>query len=104
MNEGAAKVAQVFTHPVSLVRHSSYGQDLISGSVGGTAQVIVGHPLDTIKVKISNDVVSPGADAPDGGNRLTKELFLGEASKPRARGKVCGGHGCNKTGQVRFER
>lgn len=28
------------------------GQDLIAGTVGGWAQVIVGQPLDTIKVRL----------------------------------------------------
>jgi solute carrier family 25 carnitine/acylcarnitine transporter 20/29 len=39
-------------------------KDLISGTVGGVAQLIVGHPFDTIKVKLQSQPVPPPGQQP----------------------------------------
>jgi len=38
----------------------SAARDIISGTVGGIAQVIAGHPLDTVKVRLQTQVVKAG--------------------------------------------
>eukprot|EP01125_Pyxidicula_operculata_P006828 TRINITY_DN2344_c0_g1_i2.p1 TRINITY_DN2344_c0_g1~~TRINITY_DN2344_c0_g1_i2.p1 ORF type:complete len:167 (-),score=38.19 TRINITY_DN2344_c0_g1_i2:69-569(-) len=35
-------------------------KDIISGTFGGVAQVLAGHPLDTIKVRLQTQVTVPG--------------------------------------------
>ncbi|PON45348.1 Mitochondrial substrate/solute carrier [Parasponia andersonii] len=39
-------------------------KDLTSGTVGGAAQLIVGHPFDTIKVKLQSQPVPPPGQPP----------------------------------------
>ncbi|PON65529.1 Mitochondrial substrate/solute carrier [Trema orientale] len=39
-------------------------KDLTSGTVGGAAQLIVGHPFDTIKVKLQSQPVPPPGQLP----------------------------------------
>ncbi|KAH9301774.1 hypothetical protein KI387_013357 [Taxus chinensis] len=39
-------------------------KDLISGTVGGVAQLICGHPFDTIKVKLQSQPVPPPGQPP----------------------------------------
>jgi len=39
----------------------------IAGGVGGACLVLVGHPLDTIKVRIQTMVIEPGKQAPYSG-------------------------------------
>jgi solute carrier family 25 carnitine/acylcarnitine transporter 20/29 len=36
----------------------------LAGGFGGACLVLVGHPLDTIKVRIQTMVVEPGKEAP----------------------------------------
>ncbi|KAL6071185.1 Solute carrier family 25 member 20 [Balamuthia mandrillaris] len=40
------------------------GKELISGSFGGLALVLVGHPLDTVKVRLQTAAAVPGSTAP----------------------------------------
>lgn len=35
-------------------------KDIASGTIGGIAQVVAGHPLDTVKVRLQNQVEVPG--------------------------------------------
>jgi len=35
-------------------------KDIASGTIGGIAQVVAGHPLDTVKVRLQNQVDVPG--------------------------------------------
>jgi len=42
-------------------------KEMLAGGVGGACLVLVGHPLDTIKVKIQTMVVEPGKAAPYNG-------------------------------------
>ncbi|PPD79569.1 hypothetical protein GOBAR_DD23507 [Gossypium barbadense] len=48
-------------HFIALFKMGDVAKDLTSGTVGGAAQLIVGHPFDTIKVKLqSQPVPLPG--------------------------------------------
>jgi solute carrier family 25 (mitochondrial carnitine/acylcarnitine transporter), member 20/29 len=38
---------------------SDVAKDLTAGTIGGAAQLIVGHPFDTIKVKLQSQPVPP---------------------------------------------
>lgn len=40
------------------------GKDLLSGTVGGVAQLVVGHPFDTIKVKLQSQPTPPPGQPP----------------------------------------
>jgi len=42
-------------------------KDITSGTVGGIAQVVAGHPLDTVKVRLQTQVTVPGQPAQYGG-------------------------------------
>eukprot|EP00124_Ichthyophonus_hoferi_P004315 Ihof_evm1s460 gene=Ihof_evmTU1s460 len=50
------------TKPV--VKPNSLLKDFIAGGVGGVALVVVGHPLDTVKVKMQTMEVKPGIPPP----------------------------------------
>eukprot|EP00045_Choanoeca_perplexa_P004167 m.35932 g.35932 ORF g.35932 m.35932 type:complete len:304 (+) comp12430_c0_seq3:84-995(+) len=58
-------------------------QSFIAGGVGGSALVIVGHPLDTIKVKIQTMTIVPGQPKPYNGimdcarQTISKQGFRG---------------------------
>ncbi|KAF5805214.1 putative mitochondrial carrier domain superfamily [Helianthus annuus] len=39
-------------------------KDLTAGTIGGAAQLIVGHPFDTIKVKLQSQPVPPPGQLP----------------------------------------
>jgi solute carrier family 25 carnitine/acylcarnitine transporter 20/29 len=39
-------------------------KDTVAGGFGGACLVLVGHPLDTIKVRMQTMVVQPGVPAP----------------------------------------
>ena len=39
-------------------------KDLLSGTVGGVAQLLCGHPFDTIKVKLQSQPVPPPGQPP----------------------------------------
>lgn len=43
---------------------SDVAKDLTAGTVGGAAQLIVGHPFDTIKVKLQSQPVPPPGQPP----------------------------------------
>lgn len=44
-------------------------KDIISGTAGGVAQVVAGHPLDTIKVRLQTQVLGPDGKFPFAGMR-----------------------------------
>jgi solute carrier family 25 (mitochondrial carnitine/acylcarnitine transporter), member 20/29 len=46
---------------------ASLWKDFVAGGAGGAALVVVGHPLDTIKVKIQTMTVTPGKAPPYAG-------------------------------------
>jgi len=39
-------------------------KDILSGTMGGVAQVLAGHPLDTVKVRLQTQVIEPGKPPP----------------------------------------
>eukprot|EP01123_Difflugia_compressa_P013033 TRINITY_DN5821_c0_g1_i1.p1 TRINITY_DN5821_c0_g1~~TRINITY_DN5821_c0_g1_i1.p1 ORF type:complete len:301 (-),score=37.64 TRINITY_DN5821_c0_g1_i1:138-1040(-) len=58
-------------------------KDIFSGTAGGIAQVLAGHPLDTVKVRLQTQVVVPGQAPQFNGmidcfrKTIAKEGFLG---------------------------
>lgn len=62
---------------------SKAAMDLLAGSVGGAAQVFVGHPLDTIKVKLQSQVSGKQFS---GGWDAMKQTFLKEGVRGYYRG------------------
>jgi len=58
-------------------------KDILSGTMGGVAQVLCGHPLDTVKVRLQTQVVVPGVPPPFNGmidcfqKTISKEGFKG---------------------------
>lgn len=59
--------------------------DLIAGGVAGSASVVVGHPFDTIKVRMQTSGASPLGAVRDGGAR---SLFRGMAAPFTAAGGI----------------
>ena len=51
-------------------------KDILSGTVGGIAQIIVGHPLDTIKVRLQTQCAT--IPVYNGTLDCTKKIFASE--------------------------
>lgn len=58
-------------------------KDLAAGTVGGAAQLICGHPFDTIKVKLQSQPVPPPGQLPKyaGAIDAVKQTIAGEGAK-----------------------
>ncbi len=62
-------------------------QDLLAGTVAGTAQLLVGHPFDTVKVKLQSVGASSSAATYSGPLDAAKQTLLKEGL--RGIYKVC---------------
>ncbi|GAA0169795.1 hypothetical protein Leryth_018907 [Lithospermum erythrorhizon] len=73
----------MFTDPRQNFKMGDVWKDLASGTVGGAAQLIVGHPFDTIKVKLqSQPAAAPGqALKYVGAMDAVKQTIAGEGSR-----------------------
>jgi len=58
------KKEQPKTTPTTVALQPSLLKTFIAGGVGGACLVLVGHPLDTIKVRIQTMVIEPGKTPP----------------------------------------
>lgn len=58
-------------------------KEMLAGGVGGACLVFVGHPLDTIKVRIQTMVIKPG-EAPPYTSALdcAKKIVAKEGTRP----------------------
>src|SRR3989338_9588303 len=55
-------ITQACESPLAPLPHSSLkhiAQDLLAGTFGGILQVIAGHPLDTVKVRLQTQILQP---------------------------------------------
>eukprot|EP00123_Amoebidium_parasiticum_P019525 comp26309_c0_seq1/m.47095 comp26309_c0_seq1/g.47095 ORF comp26309_c0_seq1/g.47095 comp26309_c0_seq1/m.47095 type:complete len:317 (-) comp26309_c0_seq1:587-1537(-) len=62
MADQAAESTVAMTQQIA--KQNSLLKDFIAGGVGGVCLVFVGHPLDTVKVKIQTMEVKPGQEPP----------------------------------------
>ncbi|KAJ0686428.1 putative mitochondrial carrier domain superfamily [Helianthus annuus] len=58
-------------------------KDLTAGTIGGAAQLIVGHPFDTIKVKLQSQPVPPPGQLPrySGAIDVVKQTIAAEGPR-----------------------
>ncbi|MFS7999621.1 putative mitochondrial carrier domain superfamily [Helianthus anomalus] len=59
---GAGVAVAILATPTELM--ADVAKDLTAGIIGGAAQLIVGHPFDTIKVKLQSQPVPPPGQLP----------------------------------------
>jgi len=62
------------------------GKDLTAGTMAGIAQLLVGHPFDTVKVKLQSQMASPQSPKYSGALDAVKKIMSSEGPKGLYRG------------------